>query len=31
VERRQFIVLDPVGYLLRFSGSLGTRPTRTAL
>jgi uncharacterized glyoxalase superfamily protein PhnB len=26
---RQFIVLDPDGYLLRFSGSLGTRPTQT--
>jgi catechol 2,3-dioxygenase-like lactoylglutathione lyase family enzyme len=28
---RQFIVLDPDGYLLRFSGSLGTRPTQTVL
>jgi uncharacterized glyoxalase superfamily protein PhnB len=28
---RQFIVLDPHGYLLRFSGSLGKRPTQTVL
>jgi len=28
---RQFVVLDPDGYLLRFSGSLGTRPTQTVL
>jgi hypothetical protein len=28
---RQFIVLDPDGYLLRFSGSLGTRPTQAVL
>jgi catechol 2,3-dioxygenase-like lactoylglutathione lyase family enzyme len=28
---RQFIVLDPDGYLLRFHGNLGTRPTQTVL